>query len=104
MSASGPAARQRSTASYPVPRAIIGPGRLPPRAPAPVAPAGPPVVPPPLPPAVSAGGLPAAALGSDITMGGLGASARLAAITALSRATRVLYGTDMLASVSVAWC
>src|SRR5450432_135599 len=117
MSASGPATRHRRTASYPAPRAIVGPGLLPPGPPA-AAPGAAPVLPvtgPPAraPPAVElpagAAGSPSAprrppALGSGITMGGFGASARLAATTAFTFATRVVNGTDILASVSVAWC
>jgi hypothetical protein len=39
-----------------------------------------------------------------ITAGGRGASARLAATAELIRATRVVYGTDMDSSKSVAVC
>src|SRR5947209_8909621 len=102
MPASDPATRHRSTASYPAPREIIGPGRLPAAVPAAAPPAGPvaapgaapPPVAPPAPPRVPpapAAGLPGmAVLDSGMTMGGLGASARFAATTAFNFATRVL--------------
>src|SRR5437660_297985 len=94
ISASLPATRQRRTASYPPPRAIIGPGLRPPPAAGGV---------PGLAGAAGVAGAAAAvprpapcARGSCITMGGLGESARLAATARFTRATLVVYGTLML--------
>src|SRR5579872_180495 len=111
MPSSGPAPLHCRTASYPPPREIIGPGRLPPAAPPWAAPSVP-RPPRPLRPPSAAGPEAAApsvavapapprappAPGARVTTGAFGERARLAATAAFTRATLAVYGTDMLSS------